>query len=271
MFQIHAIPIFSDNYVWCLVDPDKNAIVIDPGCGNSIIQYIETHKLKLKAILVTHHHPDHIGGVAALKAKYPLRVFGYQDAALNFLDERFKDNECFELLNIKFKVLEVPGHTLDHIAFFAEIPISSSESDSAHQSDTTPCLFCGDTLFSGGCGRLFEGTAEQMHTSLSKILTLPGNSRVYCTHEYTLSNLNFARTLMPNNRKLLDYTVRCQQLRDNNKPTLPTSIALELEINPFLRTYDNELIESLQKSGLLEQSDNPVEVFRATRKAKDRF
>jgi len=266
MLKVRAIHAFSDNYIWCIIDEhNKQAIVIDPGCSASVLNFLNSQKLQLIGILITHHHPDHIGGVDDLKYQTNAIVYGFSHAGpkntkLTFIDQEYTEGDSFSLLASKFKIIEVPGHTLDHIAFY-------SEPDQSHK---TPWLFCGDTLFSGGCGRLFEGSASQMHHSLSKLANLPKACEVYCAHEYTLSNLEFAMSLMPNNKEVKKYKSECEDKRGKNKTTLPSTIGLELEINPFLRTHDPELVRSLQSKN---QNFTPEtqSIFAETRRAKDHF
>jgi len=266
MLKVIAIPAFADNYIWCIInEQSQQAIVIDPGCSKSVLDFLHSQALELIAILITHHHPDHIGGVADLKSQTGALVFGFSDAGpkdskLTFIDQDYIEGNSFSLFGTKFQIIEVPGHTLDHIAFY-------SAQDKTHN---TPWLFCGDTLFSGGCGRLFEGSASQMHHSLGKFSSLPNESEVYCAHEYTLSNLEFAASLMPNNEALQVYREECKAKRAKSELTLPSTIGLELKINPFLRTNDPELIRSLQTKNKNIAPDT-LSIFAATRRAKDLF
>ena len=266
MIRVQEINAFSDNYIWCLFDKNKNAIVIDPGCADSVDDYLDKNELNLCAILVTHHHPDHIGGVKQLKNKHNCAVYGFKGAGFKFLDYELVDKQKFELLGIIFETIEVPGHTLDHIAFYAEI---DSSGDNIH-IEKQASLFCGDTLFSVGCGRLFEGTAMQMFSSLEKFKKLPLSTLIYCAHEYTLNNLKFAESLMPNNKELKAYKADCKLKRNNNMPTIPSELQTEFKVNPFLRCDDQEIYESLFEAGLIEEY-SPLAQFTATRKAKDMF
>lgn len=266
MLKVTAIPAFADNYIWCIINEHhKQAIVIDPGCSESVLDFLKSQALELIGILITHHHPDHIGGVADLKSQTEALVFGFSDAGpknskLTFIDQDYTEGDTFSLLGTEFQVIAVPGHTLDHIAFY-------SASDKTHN---TPWLFCGDTLFSGGCGRLFEGSACQMQHSLGKLSSLPKETEVYCAHEYTLNNLEFSVSLMPNNEALRVYREECKAKRAKSEITLPSTIGLELKINPFLRTHDPELIQSLQSKNKILAPDT-LSIFTATRKEKDVF
>lgn len=272
MFQVHAIPAFSDNYIWCIQDENGDALVVDPGCAKSVNTFLDNRQLNLKAILITHHHPDHIGGVNTLKETHKATVYGYRDSNLSFLDQLFIDKDSFTVIGIRFSVIEVPGHTLDHIAFYTETPLTLilSEGQNNEEQLLQPSLFCGDTLFSGGCGRLFEGTAEQMFHSLEKIAMLPEETSVFCAHEYTLSNLKFAQSVMPENQQLHNYLKACQFKREKSRPTIPSTLKVEHDINPFLRSRDPELIANLRATKRL-KDETPLEVFRATRQAKDSF
>jgi hydroxyacylglutathione hydrolase len=218
-----ALPAFADNYIW-MVHDGQRALVVDPGDAQPVFHALQQHGLQLEAILVTHHHADHVGGVDALRDATGAIVYGPARERIPAPLHKLGQGDRITALGIAFEVIDVPGHTAGHIAYFA------SEWDGA------PLLFCGDTLFSGGCGRLFEGTPAQMLASLSALAALPGTTRVCCTHEYTLGNLKFARAVEPDNAALAQYQAECVAKRAADVPTLPSSMALELEINPFLRT-----------------------------------
>jgi hydroxyacylglutathione hydrolase len=202
--------------------------VVDPGDAQPVLQALSTHGLQLLGILVTHHHADHTGGVNLLRERTGATVFGPAHEPMPEPIRRLGDGDTVDLLGLTFLVLDVPGHTRGHIAYFcAAAPLEAA---------AVPLLFCGDTLFSAGCGRLFEGTPSQMLASLDRLSALPDSSLVCCTHEYTLSNLKFALAVDPDNAALTAYADRCRSLRAEGKPTLPSTLALELQINPFLRT-----------------------------------
>lgn len=253
MLQITPISAFEDNYIWCLCLPDRpECIIVDPGDASVVQNYLQQHQKKLTAILITHHHPDHTGGIAELKQQWPqVRVIGpaAEHHRISHLTEQVSDHQQVILpeFNCSFRVIAVPGHTLGHIAYYTE-----------------GLLFCGDTLFSAGCGRLFEGTAEQMFSSLNRLSDLPDNTLMYCAHEYTLSNLRFACHIEPDNQPLVEYQRHCQHLRLSAQPTLPVTLALEKKINPFLRCNNKDLQQKWQKN-------NALELFRWLRASKDQF
>lgn len=220
---LQPIPAFNDNYIWLLAQ-DGKAWVVDPGEAAPVLAALQTSKLTLAGILITHHHPDHTGGVKALLKDFPVPVFGPENSpATDLIDNPLKDKESIRIGTWQFSVMEIPGHTLDHIAFYCA---------------AEKILFCGDTLFSAGCGRVFEGSYEQMYLSLSKLSALPDDTKVCCAHEYTLSNLRFAITTEPSNQDIIEYRNYCEILRAKNQPTLPSSIEQEKRINPFLRCKD---------------------------------
>lgn len=257
MLAIEPIPAFNDNYIWLLRAPGgPEAVVVDPGDAAPVLQALAQRDLRLTGILVTHHHPDHVGGLAQLIAKTAPTVYGPHNPAIAGIDRRLGAGDRIDLLGRRFEVMEVPGHTLDHIAYFS--------------AGDPPLLFCGDTLFAGGCGRLFEGTAPMMHHSLQSLATLPGDTRVYCAHEYTLANLAFARAAEPGNAALVTRQAQAEATRARGEPTVPSSIALERATNPFLRCQEDALVASLRAQGRL-QGESPEEVFAAIRGWKDRF
>lgn len=219
---LHPIAAFHDNYIWVLHDHQR-ALAVDPGQADGLLQWLHEHRLTLEAILITHHHGDHTGGVVQLHQTTGARVVGPADETMPLPVEGVRGGERLCVLGHSVEVLAVPGHTAGHVAFYLP-PVKDC-----------PILFCGDTLFSGGCGRLFEGTPEQMLQSLDRLSSLPGDTRVCCAHEYTMSNLRFAQAVDPDNAALTPHVAHCRQLRERNQPTLPSSIELERQINPFLR------------------------------------
>ncbi|WP_409440063.1 hydroxyacylglutathione hydrolase [Psychromonas sp. GE-S-Ul-11] len=255
MFTVLTIPAFDDNYIWLIKDSQsQRCVVVDPGEAEPVLAILAAQDLFIEAILITHHHHDHTGGVAALIADNPgIKVFSkaplFEGATL------VDDNDQVSLLDgrLTLKVCQVAGHTLDHIAYFNE-----------------QVLFCGDTLFSGGCGRVFEGTHQQMYQALSRLSSLNDNTKVYCAHEYTQNNLIFALAVDPNNQDLLAYIKQVSKLRQQGVPTIPTTIAKEKLINPFLRCEDPALLANVQN--ILAQPITAGEgLFKALRTHKDHF
>lgn len=224
LLELLPVAAFSDNYIWMLHDGHQ-ALVVDPGDATPVLAALEAHSLRLTGILVTHHHSDHVGGLAALRPHLDGPIYGPRRENIPKPYTALDAGDTVELLGQRFAVIDVPGHTAGHIAFFSAAPTDGS----------APILFCGDTLFSGGCGRLFEGTPAQMNASLQTLAALPGPTRVCCAHEYTLSNLRFARHVDPANAALADYEAWCKARRADDQPTLPSSIAIERQINPFMR------------------------------------
>lgn len=251
-----ALPAFADNYVWMLHDGSR-AAVVDPGDAAPVQAALDRLHLQLDAILVTHHHADHVGGVDALRPRLHGPVYGPARENIPTPFVPLRGGDRIQVLGLDFAVLDVPGHTAGHIAY--------AEQGKA----TAPLLFCGDTLFSAGCGRLFEGTPAQMHDSLSRLAALPADSRVCCTHEYTLGNLAFAQAVEPDNQAVAHHRTHCEALRANGRPTLPSSLALELQINPFLRCHETSVADAALAQGA--PSKQPVDVLAALRNWKNRF
>ncbi len=252
------LPAFADNYIWMLHD-GHHAIVVDPGDSAPVLQALRDLGVQLQAILVTHHHADHVGGVDAVRDATGAAVYGPARERIPPPFTPLAQGDVVQALGLAFEVLDVPGHTAGHIAYHcAEV-------------DGAPLLFCGDTLFSGGCGRLFEGTPAQMLDSLDKLAALPDATRVCCTHEYTLSNLKFARAVEPANAALLHYSSRCEALRERGEPTLPSQMALERDINPFLRVRQPGVARAAQAFDARVHQDDAVAVLAALRQWKNEF
>ena len=257
MFLI-PIPAFADNCPWVL-HGGKRAAVVDLGDAGPVLRAFKAHALQLESILVTHHHPDHVGGVDALREATGAVVYGPARERIPEPCVRLTQGDTLSALGLHFDVLDVPGHTAGHIAYYCPA------------MDGAPLLFCGDTLFSGGCGRLFEGTPAQMLDSLDQLAALPDSTRVCCTHEYTLSNLQFARTVEPGNAKLLHYSSQCEALRANDQPTLPSYIALERDINPFLRVRHTAVAQAAHDHDTQVNQADAVAGLAALRQWKNEF
>lgn len=247
---------FADNYIWLLHDTHQ-ALVVDPGDAQPVLEALQHSGVQLTTILVTHHHLDHTGGVETLRQATGAQVFGPMRETMPEPLTRLVGGDQVQSMGLTFQVMDVPGHTAGHIAYFCA------------DVDGSPVLFCGDTLFSGGCGRLFEGSPAQMLASLDTLAALPDATRVCCAHEYTLSNLKFAQAVDPDNQALTQYTAQAQDLRERQQPTLPSTILREREINPFLRTRQAAVIEAA-KSHDASASDE-VSVFAALRQWKNKF
>ena len=230
--KITGIPAFQDNYLW-LIDDGEYAVAVDPGDAQPILDEINKRNLTLASILVTHHHADHIGGIDTLLKHYSVPVIGPADSRIPQVTQRVVDGETYTLLGQTAQVIEVPGHTLHHIAYFINQPNSFG----------APLLFCGDTLFAAGCGRVFEGTFAQMRHSLAKLRELPESTRIYCAHEYTQANLAFALAVEPKNKALQQRIKNVNELRAAGYPSIPSILADELGTNPFLR-YDTDPVIS---------------------------
>jgi len=253
---LQPIPAFSDNYIW-MVHDGRRALVVDPGDEGPVIEVLDRAGLELQAILVTHHHADHVGGIAGLRSRLQGPVIGPAGESIPEPYEPSASPDVVEALGLRFQVLDIPGHTAGHIAFYCD------------EVAGHPAVFCGDTLFSGGCGRLFEGTAAQMHQSLGLLAQLPGSTRVCCAHEYTLSNLRFARAVEPGNQALQAYTRWCESQREKGFPTLPSTVQTELQVNPFLRCAVPDVREAAAREGCA--STDPVAVLATLRAWKNGF
>lgn len=254
MVNIVPVEAFQDNYIW-VIRNRHYAAVVDPGDAGPVLDYLQREQLVLAAILNTHHHGDHVGGNADLLKEFPVPVYGPCRERIATLTHRLGEGDEAVLpeFPLRFTVLDIPGHTAGHIAYVAE-----------------GMLFCGDTLFACGCGRLFEGTAQQMYTSLRKLAGLPENTRIYCGHEYTLANIRFAKAVEPDNAALLKREEEAKKLRQQNLPTLPSTIELEKATNPFLRCLEPSITRSASRRSGRPLSD-PVSVFAAIREWKNNF
>ncbi|MFG5775514.1 hydroxyacylglutathione hydrolase [Comamonas sp. J-3] len=257
------LPAFTDNYFWLLHDGSQ-ALVVDPGQAAPVIDALARLGLQLQAIVVTHHHSDHTGGVAELREATGAAVYGPAREDIPAPYQPMGGGDVLQLLGLRWQVIDVPGHTAGHIAYYC----AHVEGDAPLGA---PLLFCGDTLFSAGCGRLFEGTPAQMHASLSALAALPGDTLVCAAHEYTLSNLRFAQAVEPDNADIANYTRHCEQLRANGQPTLPARLGNELRINPFLRSSVPAVASAAQQFDPSTPSSDPVEVLAALRRWKNQF
>ncbi|WP_455812205.1 hydroxyacylglutathione hydrolase [Pseudomonas graminis] len=250
--NLTSIPALQDNYIWTLDDDAGHCLIVDPGEAAPVLRMIEQNQWQPVAILLTHHHHDHVGGVAELVSRYPdLLVYGPEETRAKGAKTIVGEGDTVSVLGRDFTIYATPGHTLGHISYFS-----------------FPYLFCGDTLFSGGCGRLFEGTAEQMFHSFQKLNSLPSETLVCCAHEYTLSNLTFSQAIYPQDPEIARYYREIKELRAKNGITLPTELALERKINVFLRTQDTELQKQI---GIETTPQHEWKVFAALREKKDTF
>ena len=259
--KVTALPAFQDNYFWVIHDPLEfnNVVVVDPGDAEVVISALEKHDWTLQAILITHHHHDHTGGLLELKKQFEVPVYGPMMEMITGVDYKLGANDSIQVANtnLYFNIMDLPGHTLGHIAYLGH-----------------GAVFCGDTLFSAGCGRMFEGTPEGFYQSMSDLANLPDETAVYCTHEYTASNLKFANHVEPENSDIKNYADYVKGKRAKNQITLPSSIALEKTINPFLHCADPQIqqrISELSGRAFSELEQHPVNTFACMRALKDNF
>ncbi|WP_312211036.1 hydroxyacylglutathione hydrolase [Pseudescherichia sp.] len=250
--NLNSIPAFQDNYIWVLSNDEGHCVIVDPGEAAPVLHAIEENQWQPQAILLTHHHHDHVGGVKELRQRFPdVVVYGPEETQDKGATKCVVEGDKLILLGYEFSVFATPGHTLGHVSYY-----------------TIPYLFCGDTLFSGGCGRLFEGTADQMYQSFQKINALPPETLICCAHEYTLANMKFAQHILPNDPAIEDYLNKVKQLRTKSQTTLPVTLENERRINVFLRTEDPDLISVIDKETKLQQ---PNTRFAWLRSKKDAF
>jgi hydroxyacylglutathione hydrolase len=257
MLQVTPVRAFTDNYIWLIHSPrdPRQVVAVDPGDAAPVERMLAERALTLSGILTTHHHGDHVGGVTGLLSERSLPVYGPAHESIPGNPIRLREGDRADLpaLGLEFTVLDVPGHTAGHIAYVGH-----------------GALFCGDTLFSAGCGRLFEGTAEQMHASLSKLASLPAETLVYCGHEYTLSNLKFALAVEPDNADSSRYLTECRELRARDEATVPSDIRRERNVNPFLRC-DDQSVKQAAEAQAGRRLLKSTEVFAVIRQWKDSF
>lgn len=257
MLNVHPIHAFSDNYIW-VIHNHTHAAVIDPGIASPVIEYLLSKKLQLSAILITHHHHDHTGGNTELLQSFDVPIYGPHNESIATVSHPLRDGDQVNLkeMSLNLIIIDTPGHTLGHIAYYGSNPFNM--------------VFCGDTLFACGCGRVFEGTTQEMYQSLQKLSQLPGDTLIFCSHEYTLGNIQFAKVVDPKNSQLIDFEIAARELRNRNVTTIPTTLTLERKINPFIRCEQQEVINSAQNySGKL--LPDPVAVFTALRAWKNHF
>lgn len=262
MIQVIPVRAFSDNYIWLIRLPEKrspdrpggHAVIVDPGDVPPVLDALDAHQMKPAAILVTHHHHDHVGGIAGLLARFTVPVYGPAGMRNSPVDHPLQDGDTVTLgQDLSLRVIAVPGHAADHLAYYGG-----------------DLLFCGDTLFTGGCGRLIDGTASQLYASLERLSALPDRTRVYCGHEYTLSNLRFASRVEPGNLRLAERLARAIEQRDRGLATVPSTLAEEKATNPFLRCH-LAAVRGAAERFCDKPLNTSLEVFAMIRSWKDAF
>lgn len=252
MFNLISIPTLQDNYVWLLHNTHNECLIIDPGVDKPVLDYLYHHQLTPKAILLTHHHRDHTDGVTGIIKQYPtIPVYGPSETKHQGCTHPIGDKNKIHTIGLTIQVIAIPGHTLEHVAYYS-----------------APYLFCGDTLFSAGCGRVFEGTTQQMYHSLQLLAALPNDTLICCAHEYTETNLKFAHHILPENKQINHYLQHIQKIRHKQQPSIPSTLELEKKINLFLGNYDTELNKLFFKTISIQQ---PWQVFKHLRQLKDNF
>lgn len=254
--EVIPVPAFRDNYIWLILNTENSlAVAVDPGDAAPLLSTLKEYHANLAAILITHHHWDHSGGITELAQHYSIPVFGSAHEKTNGVTHLIQNNDhaIISAASLDFQVLDIPGHTHGHVAYYGQ-----------------GMLFCGDTLFTGGCGRLFEGTAEQMHTSLMKLAALPDDTNIYCGHEYTAANLRFAIAVEPHNSDLLKRITNVNELRLKNLPTVPAILREEKQTNPFLRCEVHSVITAAENYAD-KKLKTSTEVFACLRHWKDIF
>lgn len=255
MIQVLRVSAFSDNYIWLVTNEKrKKAAIVDPGDAKPVIAELEQRKIEPTAILITHHHSDHVGGIAELLQTYPdLPVYGPANESIPHITHQLIDGRIVSLesIGLSFEVIGIPGHTAGHIAYYGD-----------------GSLFCGDTLFGSGCGRVFDGTMVELHSSLHRIAQLPPETLAYCAHEYTVENLGFAKWVEPDNQDMTERLEECWELLDSGRATVPFTLENEFKSNPFLRTHIPEVIQKIEEVAGRELN-TPSEVFAAMRIWKD--
>ncbi|MES3006360.1 MAG: hydroxyacylglutathione hydrolase [Pseudomonadota bacterium] len=266
-FKVSPIRAFKDNYIWMFAASDnKDVCIVDPGDADPVLSVLQSLDLCLSAIILTHHHADHIGGVKKLLEQFPhIPVYGPRSSKIDTVTHPLGDGDRLTLAGVEFSVLAVPGHTLDHIAYYAQLPASGIEESGSG------VLFCGDTLFAGGCGRIFEGNPPMMYESLRKLASLPASTMVYCAHEYTRSNLRFALRVEADNPNSVERVRVVEAACSAGIPTVPSLMSMELRTNPFLRCHMVTVRSAVIESMAISSESSDTEVFAALRRWKDSF